>query len=96
MLFRSDLIGVQSVFTDSHGHARLDFPPSHAGDVRLRVAGAHDEKSVAERLLREVVALYTCGPAGGGGIRTALRPRMKSVPCFIPREEVKEAISWQD
>jgi len=36
-----------------------------------------------------VTALYTCGPAGGGGVRTALRPRLNMMSCTIPREAVK-------
>jgi len=46
----------------------------------------HDDKAVAERLPREVTALYTCGPAGGGGVRTALRRRLSTRSCFVPRE----------
>ena len=40
--------------------------------MRLRVALRHADRAEAERLAREVTALYTCGPAGGGGVRTAL------------------------
>ena len=36
----------------------------------------------------EVTTLYTCGPAGGGGVRTSLRPRLSTVSCFVPRERV--------
>ncbi|HEX3138613.1 MAG TPA: hypothetical protein VHQ87_01080, partial [Rhizobacter sp.] len=55
-------------------------------DVRLRVALHHAERAQAERLGREVTALYTCGPAGGGGVRTALRRRLGTVSCTVPRE----------
>ena len=36
----------------------------------------HADRACAERVLREVTALYTCGPAGGGGLpgRLAARP----------------------
>ena len=57
-------------------------------DVRLRVALNHTDKPSAERLGREVTALYTCGPAGGGGVRTALRQRLGTVSCTVPREQV--------
>ena len=57
-------------------------------DVRLRVAVRHADKASAERLPREVTALYTCGPAGGGGVRTALRPRLGTVSCLVPRDNV--------
>jgi hypothetical protein len=54
----------------------------------LRVALNHPERQAAERVGREVNALYTCGPAGGGGVRTALRPRLGTVSCLVPREHI--------
>ncbi|MFI4927503.1 MAG: hypothetical protein ACHP7E_07435, partial [Burkholderiales bacterium] len=55
------------------------------GDVRLRIAAASADRGEAEHLTREVLALYTCGPAGGGGVRTAITPRLGSDSCFVPR-----------
>jgi hypothetical protein len=43
---------------------------------------------VAETLGREVMALYTCGPAGGGGVRSTLTPRLNTVSCLLPRDAV--------
>lgn len=88
---RADLIGVASVFGDDDGHWLDAHTPGDARDVRLRVALRHTDKARAERLLREVTALYTCGPAGGGGVRTALRPRLGTVSCSVPREQVPSA-----
>ncbi|MBC5781331.1 DUF1446 domain-containing protein [Ramlibacter sp. USB13] len=83
---RADLIGVASVFADDDGRW-WDAHPAHASDdVRLRVAGASPERCDAEHLTREVLALYTCGPAGGGGVRTCITPRLGSDSCFVPRE----------
>lgn len=83
---RIDLIGTASILGDDAG----DYLRRHAGgrarDIRLRIAGAHPEKHTAEQVLREVTALYTCGPAGGGGVRTSLRPRLNSVSSLIPRD----------
>ena len=85
---RADLIGVASVFADDGGQWLADQPAGDAQDVRLRVALNHTDKPSAERLGREVTALYTCGPAGGGGVRTALRQRLGTVSCTVPREQV--------
>ena len=85
---RVDLIGVASVFGDDAGRWREAQVPGEARDVRLRVALKHPDRTQAERLLREVTALYCCGPAGGGGVRTALRPRLGTVSCLVPRESV--------
>ena len=44
--------------------------PDEVGECRLRVAGAAPDRVGAEAVEEEVGALYTCGPAGGGGVRT--------------------------
>ena len=83
---RVDLIGVTSLFGDDAGRWLEAQPSGEATDVRLRVAMNHAERKVAERLTREVTALYTCGPAGGGGVRTGLRARLGTVSCALARE----------
>jgi len=98
---RVDLIGAVSILGDDGG--RLLQQPGrgmrdvHAiRDVRLRLAASHRDKAQAERLLREVTALYTCGPAGGGGVRTALRPRLSTLSCLIARDAVAPRWRFQD
>ncbi|MEI2414625.1 acyclic terpene utilization AtuA family protein [Orrella sp. JC864] len=88
LALRLDLIGVTSVLDDDAGSLAAARGPGDARDVRLRVAASHADRALAERVLREVTALYTCGPAGGGGVRTALRPRLNMVSCTIAREAV--------
>lgn len=85
---RVDLIGVGSVLGDDAGRWLGAQAAGGARDVRLRVALNHPERQAAERVGREVNALYTCGPAGGGGVRTALRPRLGTVSCLVPREHI--------
>ncbi len=83
---RFDLIGTLSVFGDDHGRAVKELPLAADNETRLRVAGVHNERAVVERLAHEVTALYTCGPAGGGGVRTTITPRLNSEACLVPRE----------
>ena len=85
---RVDLIGAISILGDDAGHALAAQAPGDARDVRLRVAAVHGERGEAERLTREVMALYTCGPAGGGGVRTQMTARLNTVSCLLPRERV--------
>ena len=91
---RFDLVGVQSVFGDDDGNSWPEMAPLEIRDLRLRVAGVHPDQAVIERLLAEVTALYTCGPAGGGGIRTAISQRLKSVSCLVPRELVPATFTF--
>lgn len=96
---RADLIGVCSVLADDAGQtlAELLHPiDGGATDVRLRVALAHADRRQAERLCREVTALYTCGPAGGGGVRTSLRSRLGTVSGLLPREDWPQRWAWMD
>jgi hypothetical protein len=88
---RVDLIGVASVFADDGGRWLAAHSTGDTRDVRLRVALNHSERGAAERLTREVTALYCCGPAGGGGVRTGLRPRLGTVSCLLPRDAVPTA-----
>lgn len=85
---RVDLIGTVSVFGDDAGNLLRSTAPGNARDVRLRVAAAHPSRAVAEALTREVSALYTCGPAGGGGVRTSVRSRLETLSCLVPRHAV--------
>jgi hypothetical protein len=86
LALRCDLIGVASVFGDDGGTMLRGVAAGTATDVRLRVAGRHEQVEVIDRLLREVTALWTCGPGGGGGVRTAKRQRLSSRACLVPRE----------
>jgi hypothetical protein len=93
---RVDLIGVSSIWADDAGAVLSAVPDAGHTDVRLRIAASHQDKAVAEQLLREVNALYTCGPAGGGGVRTGLRLRLGLVSCLLPQASVPSHFKfWQ-
>lgn len=89
---RADLIGMTSLFNDDQGRmlARSEAEPP---EVRVRLAVHDRDRAVAERGLREVTALYCCGPAGGGGVRTRLTPRLKTASALVPREAVEPRVS---
>ena len=91
---RCDIIGVLSVLGDDGGSAvnEIDSFGEPTRDVRLRVAFAGNDKALVERGLQEVEALYCAGPAAGGGIRLALRPRIAATSCFIPRSAVRPKV----
>jgi len=85
---RFDLIGSCSILADDAGEMRAATAPRGLEDIRLRAAGKHERLAEIERLLREVYSLWLCGPAGGGGVRTAKRQRLSNVACLVPRELV--------
>ena len=89
LALRIDLIGSSSVFRSDAGQGPTTNPANSFEDIRLRVAAAHQDRYLAMRVCREVTALYTCGPAGGGGVRTSLKPRLNTLVAFIPRTAIK-------
>jgi hypothetical protein len=92
---RADLVGVASVLADDGGRWWEGYEAPARDDVRLRMAAACSTKDEAEAVVREVLALYTCGPAGGGGVRTQVTPRLSSDSCFVPREWLQTRWSFQ-
>ncbi|HEY0877890.1 MAG TPA: acyclic terpene utilization AtuA family protein [Zeimonas sp.] len=92
---RADLVGVASVFNDDDGvwleRQARDASPQ---DVRVRIAVAADSRAEAARAAEEVLALYTCGPAGGGGVRSAVRRRISTSSAYVARDRVAPATEF--
>ncbi len=91
---RVDLIGVVSILADDSGRMLAETPEGSATDVRLRVAAAHEDEALVDRLMREVTALWTAGPAGGGGARVVKRKRLSTTSCYIPRDLVPARLTF--
>ncbi|MFJ6651427.1 acyclic terpene utilization AtuA family protein [Microbacterium sp. NPDC091313] len=76
---------------DLQGHNSLRpwyEPDAEPAEVRARMALRTFDPSVARLLQREVEALYTNGPAGGGGVELAVRETVGIVSTFIDRDRV--------
>lgn len=57
-------------------------------EVILRVAARSDNKDDIRKLCNEVEALYTNGPAGGGGVRKYIEESIAVTSSYIPRNIV--------
>jgi hypothetical protein len=83
-----DVIGVDALY----GRTRTnDFrePP----EVRLRVAARAQTMEAAEAITNEVEALYTNGPAGGGGVIQITREVVAVQSVLLPQELVRTRIT---
>lgn len=85
---RSELIGVDSVQAGST-------PAQPPREVRARIAARMRTRAAAELVGREVEALYTNGPAGGGGASQCTKPVVAVVSTLIARDEVSPRIHWE-
>ncbi|KAF7109467.1 hypothetical protein CFC21_109721 [Triticum aestivum] len=57
-------------------------------DVRLRMDGLFEQEEHADGFVEEFIALYTNGPAGGGGISTGRKNELILHKLLIDRENV--------
>lgn len=84
-----DLIGLTSC-TPWRG---LDVPQlQEPPEVRLRAAVQAVDRRVAVDLAREIEALYTNGPAGGGGVETTVRDTIAVISTLVPQALVEPQI----
>ncbi len=93
---RFDLIGSSSILGDDACRMLQSVPTTALQDVRLRVAGKHEDVAVIDWLLRELTALWTGGPAGGGGVRVNKRQRLSTRSCLVPRDRVPASFAFLD
>ena len=84
---RFDLIGSDSIL----GPAR---EPGAPREVRLRVAGRTADRAGALLIGNEVEALYTNGPASGGGATKSVREVVAIGATLIPRSAVTPSVTY--
>jgi len=84
---RTDLIGIDAL----HGAAS---PLVEPYEVRLRVAARTTSERDARRVAREVEALFTNGPAGGGGAFASVRPVLAIRTALVARDRVSCRVDY--
>ena len=84
--FRVDYIGMSSL------HGEQLSQGSSPYEIRLRIAGKSQDKALAQLVGEEVEALYTNGPAGGGGARKYLNEVIGVVSILMNRREIHSQI----
>lgn len=84
---RIDYIGSTSVHRTNFGH----YPDPY--EIRLRVAGRATTAKQAGLVGEEVEALYTNGPAGGGGARKYIHELVGIVSTLIDRNQVTPQVT---
>jgi len=84
---RVDYIGLTSVHRTAFGHHPAPY------EIRLRVAGKARTAEQAAWVGEEVEALYTNGPAGGGGARKYVHEVVGIISTLIPRHCVHPSVT---
>lgn len=87
---RVDYIGHDSTHRTNFGSTLTPY------EARMRAAAMSHSREAAERIGEEVEALYTNGPAGGGGARKYVTEVVGIVSCLLPRQQVSTHVSVFD
>ena len=87
---RIDLIGSTSL------HGRAFDERARPYEVRLRVAARAADADRARLVGEEVEALYTNGPAGGGGVRASVTEQVGIVSTLVPRGAVEPSVTVRE
>lgn len=83
---RFDYIGVNSLYGDAVSDAIRGEGAQVPTEVRLRVAARTKTAEEAREVGREVEALYTNGPSGGGGATASVRDIVSIASILIPSD----------
>lgn len=84
--FRVDYIGLSSIHGEQLSQGSIPY------EIRLRIAGKSKSKALAQLVGEEVEALYTNGPAGGGGARKYLHEVIGVVSILMDRNQIQPSI----
>ena len=82
-----DFIGASSLHHTSFKNSNEPY------EIRLRVAARGDSFEKAAIVAQEVEALYTNGPAGGGGVRKYVNEVIGIVSTLIEKEKVQSSVT---
>lgn len=91
--YRVDYIGYNSLYKDS---ISSQFKPDSFSEIRLRISGRTKERKDAVLIGNEVEALYTNGPAGGGGAAKRVSEVISICSIFIPRDAVDLKVIYEE
>jgi Acyclic terpene utilisation family protein AtuA len=86
---QADLVGITSC-TPWLGIDAL--PDTEPPEARLRLAVQSFDRQIAADLVYEIEALYTNGPAGGGGVETSVRESVVLLSTLVPADTVTPRI----
>ena len=85
---RVDYIGVNSIFSNAN------IQPANIPEIRLRIAVKAKTQAEAAIIGEEVEALYTNGPAGGGGVRKYVNEIIGIASILVDRNCIKTQITY--
>jgi len=93
---RVELLGTGAVHDNDQSHRFEQSNTSEqfftSGEFRVRAAIRSQSKETAQLLADEILALYCCGPAAGGGVRQSVTEQVSTASMLIDREQIEQHV----
>lgn len=89
--YHCDYIGYNSLYRDRISDRLCN---GNRSEIRLRISGRTKDEWNATMIANEVEALYTNGPAGGGGVVKRVEQVVSICSIFIPRQGVTASVQY--
>ena len=86
---RLDIIGLSSIIDDDSGSLRRSKNGNPDGDYRIRAAVRTYNKTEAQWVISEVLALWAAGPAGAAGFRESISLQIFTQSVLVAREDAR-------
>ncbi len=86
---RFDYIGYNAIHRNSFGNSVSPY------ETRLRVAAKDMDSESSSRIGEEVEALYTNGPAGGGGVRKNVEEIIGILSIMLDRDQIQSSVEFR-
>lgn len=93
---RFDYIGLNSLYKNNLSLDIIGSQSFPVSEVRLRVAARTANHELAMKIGQEVEALYTNGPAAGGGVRNHISEIISIVSVLIPEGVISQQLYWEE
>ena len=90
---RVEIIGAMATHDGGSAERRAARRLPTDGEYTLRAASQSIDKTGAQAVADEVMALYCSGPAAGGGFRSSVTSQIATASVLVPRELVEPNVS---
>ncbi|OED39146.1 hypothetical protein AB833_16545 [Chromatiales bacterium (ex Bugula neritina AB1)] len=93
---RIEIIGSGVVHDNDQGSLFDPNALSADGEYRLRLAVRSPTKAGVQKPCDEVLALYCCGPAAGGGVRQSVTPQVSTASILMDRGLIEPGVTARE
>ncbi len=93
---RCEVLGTGAVHHAGNVGRHLHNSNAADAEYRARIALLAPDQAAAQQAVDEMLSLYCCGPAGGGGYRCHVTPQLATASILVPRDRVEPFVRVEE